>query len=172
MNGAFCQRIFFKLMPAQAWKNNHQTIMSERYLRSIRLLAECLQDFGRISTDTIHQFDLTHAQFDIIATLGNTPGMSCKTLGEKTLITKGTMTGVLDRLEKKQLLERSRSAEDKRSYFIKLTKKGEQVFADVFPQVVNQGRQIFAHYTEEDFDVLERQLHRLKKTINGNGVSE
>ena len=79
--------------------------------------------------------------------------------------------GVLDRLEKKQLLERSRSAEDKRSYFIKLTKKGEQVFAEVFPQVVRQGRQIFAHYTEEDFDALEGQLRKLKNTINGAGQS-
>ena len=34
---------------------------------------------------------LTHAQFDIIATLGNTPGMSYKELGDKTLITKGTL---------------------------------------------------------------------------------
>ena len=32
-----------------------------------------------------------------IATLGNTPGMSYKELGDKTLITKGTLTGVIER---------------------------------------------------------------------------
>jgi DNA-binding MarR family transcriptional regulator len=64
------------------------------------MLAECMQLFEQISTAKVRQFGLTH-QFDIIATLGNTQGMTCKELGEKTLITKGTLTGVLDRLEQK-----------------------------------------------------------------------
>ena len=34
--------------------------------------------------------------FDIIVTLGNTPGLSFKELGQRTLITKGTLTGVVD----------------------------------------------------------------------------
>lgn len=143
--------------------------MSERYLRSIRLMAQCMQEFERFSTDTIRLFGLTHSQFDIIATLGNTPGMSCKELGEKTLITKGTLTGVLDRLEKKALLERSRSLDDKRSYFVKLTASGEQLFAKAFPQVIHNGRQAFANYTDADYEAMEQQLLKLKLTFNQSG---
>ena len=54
--------------------------MGERYLKSVRLLAECLQGFERFSGESVRQCGLTHAQFDIIATLGNTPGMSIKEL--------------------------------------------------------------------------------------------
>jgi MarR family 2-MHQ and catechol resistance regulon transcriptional repressor len=49
---------------------------------------------------------LTPSQFDIIATLGNTPGMTLQGIGEKTLITKGTLTGVVDRLQEKGLVDR------------------------------------------------------------------
>jgi MarR family 2-MHQ and catechol resistance regulon transcriptional repressor len=139
--------------------------MGERYLKSIRLLAECMQSFERLSGDQVRQSGLTHAQFDIIATLGNTPGMSYKELGDKTLITKGTLTGVIERLEQKGLVERERSVDDKRSFFIRLSKQGEQVFQDVFPKVVSRGRQVFAQYSEDDFAALEKTLSELKSII-------
>lgn len=143
--------------------------MGERYLKSIRLLAECLQGFERLSGERVRRFGLTHAQFDIIATLGNTPGMSYKELGEKTLITKGTLTGVIDRLEQKGLVERERSVDDKRSYFVRLSAAGEHVFADVFPQVTAEGAKVFAHFSETDFTSLEQTLSGLKKIIAAGG---
>ena len=54
------------------------TPMGERYLKSVRLLAECLQGFERFSRRRCASCGLTHAQFDIIATLGNTAGMSTR----------------------------------------------------------------------------------------------
>ena len=41
---------------------------------------------------------LTVSQADVIFTLGNTAGMTCGEIGERTLITKGTLTGVIDRV--------------------------------------------------------------------------
>jgi DNA-binding MarR family transcriptional regulator len=139
--------------------------MGERYLRSVRLLAECMQGFERFSGDAVRRSGLTHAQFDIIATLGNTPGMSYKELGEKTLITKGTLTGVIDRLEQKGLVTREQSTEDKRSFFIRLTPSGEAMFDEVFPMVVGHCKQLFAHYADADFEALDAQLNKLKGQI-------
>ncbi|HAT32623.1 MAG TPA: MarR family transcriptional regulator [Janthinobacterium sp.] len=124
-----------------------------------------MQSFERLSGERARRFGLTHAQFDIVATLGNTPGMSYKELGQKTLITKGTLTGVIDRLEQKGLVERERSADDKRSFFVRLTGAGEQVFTDVFPQVTAAGGKMFAHYSDADFTNLERTLAGLKQII-------
>lgn len=139
--------------------------MGERYLKSIRLLAECMQGFERLSGQHVRECGLTHAQFDIIATLGNTAGMSYKELGERTLITKGTLTGVIERLEEKGLVERERCKIDKRSFFIRLTGQGEKLFADVFPQVVSKGAELFASMHAADFDALELQLSRLKQVL-------
>lgn len=139
--------------------------MGERYLKSVRLLAECMQGFERFSGESVRQHGLTHAQFDIIATLGNTPGMSYKELGERTLITKGTLTGVIERLEQKGLVLRERSSDDKRSFFVRLTPAGDAAFATVFPKVVARGKQLFDHYADADFDALESVLRKLRDQI-------
>lgn len=139
--------------------------MSERYLRSIRLLAECMQLFEKLSGAHIRQFQLTHAQFDIIATLGNTQGMSCKELGEKTLITKGTLTGVIDRLEAKKLICRVQCSHDRRRSYVRLTEAGELMFAEIFPQVLEHGKQRFNDYDINDFIALEQQLSKLKNCL-------
>ena len=144
--------------------------MGERYLKSIRLLAECMQGFERLSGEHVRECGLTHAQFDIIATLGNTEGMSYKELGDKTLITKGTMTGVIERLEQKGLVERVRSLDDKRSWFIRLSPQGEQVFREVFPKVTSRGGEVFAAYSDDDFAALEKVLSGLKQVISAGGA--
>jgi DNA-binding MarR family transcriptional regulator len=144
--------------------------MGERYLKSIRLLAECMQGFERFAREYVRRHGLTHAQFDIIATLGNTNGMSYKELGDKTLITKGTLTGVIERLEQKGCVERCRSTDDKRSFSVRLTPEGEAVFDKVFPSMTAQGQQLFSGFSDDDFTALEKTLSRLKKTIDdGNG---
>lgn len=145
--------------------------MGERYLKSVRLLAECLQGFERFSGEAVRDCGLTHAQFDIIATLGNTPGMTYKELGERTLITKGTLTGVIERLEQKGLVARERNSEDKRSFFVRLTPKGEDTFREAFPKVVAQGRDLFASFSSADFDALDASLRKVRQLIaNANAT--
>ncbi|WP_312437754.1 MarR family transcriptional regulator [Janthinobacterium sp.] len=129
-----------------------------------------MQGFERFSSDFVRQYGLTHAQFDIIATLGNTCGMPYKELGQKTLITKGTLTGVIERLEQKGLVRRERCPHDKRSYSVRLSDEGEQVFHDVFPKLTKQGQRLFDGYTEDDFVRLETTLAGLKQAI-ANGHS-
>lgn len=145
--------------------------MGERYLKSVRLLAECMQGFERVSGDAVRQHGLTHAQFDIIATLGNTTGMSYKELGERTLITKGTLTGVIERLEQKDLVVRERSSDDKRSFFVRLTPAGDQVFCNVFPKVIARGKELFTAYSDDDYAALETALGLLRERIRSNGVA-
>ncbi|HAV37546.1 MarR family winged helix-turn-helix transcriptional regulator [Telluria sp. B2] len=142
--------------------------MGERYLKSVRLLAECLQGFERYSGESVRQYGLTHAQFDIIATLGNTSGMNYKELGERTLITKGTLTGVIERLEQKGLVLRERSLDDKRSYFVRLTDSGDAVFRDVFPKVIDHGKQLFAGFSDAEFDEVDGALRKLRERILGS----
>ncbi|HJU71542.1 MAG TPA: MarR family transcriptional regulator [Paucimonas sp.] len=136
--------------------------MKEPYLRSVRLLAECYHAFEQMSGAGMRRAGLTPSQFDIIATLGNTPGMSCKELGEKTLITKGTLTGVLDRLEARGLVQRVTQSQDRRSTAIRLTAQGEKEFERVFKPHVDYCKQPFQGYSASDFAALEQALAKLK----------
>jgi DNA-binding MarR family transcriptional regulator len=125
-----------------------------------------MQGFERFSGESVRQCGLTHAQFDIIATLGNTAGMTYKQLGERTLITKGTLTGVIERLEQKGLVARQRSGADKRSFFVSLTDSGAALFDEVFPTVVAHGRQLFSSCSDAEFEAIDQALCKLKQLID------
>lgn len=139
--------------------------MKARYLRSIRLLAECYQAFEHLSSSHVRTLGLTPAQFDIIATLGNTAGMSFKELGDKTLITKGTLTGVVDRLETKGLVKRVTKVEDRRSTIVQLTAAGEREFNRVFPSHIEFCKHKLSGYSESDFAALDEQLMKLRARL-------
>ena len=61
-------------------------------------------------------------------------GMTCKDIGDITLITKGTLTGVVDRLEEKGLVERWSVEGDGRKTIVALTKRGEKVYQTEYPR--------------------------------------
>lgn len=142
----------------------------ERYLRSIRLLAECFHAFQQISDSHIRTLGLTPPQFDILATLGNTDGMSFKELGQKTLTTKGTLTGIVDRLEEKGLVTRTCCLEDRRSMIVRLTAQGQAEFERLFSPHIQFCKQAFLGYSDEDFAALDRELAKLKNHLDASSV--
>lgn len=135
------------------------------FIPVLRELARTYQEFESFSASHIRTLDLTPSQFDIVATLGNTDGMSFKELGEKTLITKGTLTGVVDRLEAKSLVKRIASAKDGRSQTVQLTRKGEILFARIFPVHLSHVGQAFVTFSQADLDNIVATLHRLRVAL-------
>jgi MarR family 2-MHQ and catechol resistance regulon transcriptional repressor len=103
------------------------------FMPTVQALVRCYQAFEAYSARHIRELGLTPPQFDIIATLGNTQGMTATELGEKTLITKGTLTGVVDRLASRGWVERIAHGSDGRCQIIRLTRAGEALFEKVFP---------------------------------------
>jgi MarR family transcriptional regulator, 2-MHQ and catechol-resistance regulon repressor len=129
-------------------------------------LVRAYQAFESYSAAHIRTLGLTSSQFDIIATLGNTDGMSFKELGEKTLITKGTLTGVVDRLEAKSLVRRVASDSDGRSQMVQLTRAGEALFARIFPAHLSHLELVFSAYTQKSLDNTEAVLQQLKHAFS------
>ena len=154
------------LAPGPVAESGSRTLPQRRHLKSIRLLARCYQAFERMSGRHVRELGLTPAQFDIVATLGNTPGMSFRELGERTLITKGTLTGVVDRLEERGVVRRAPSPDDGRSTLVCLTPEGERLFEKVFPSHIEHNAARFANWRDADFESLERALGRLLRTLD------
>ena len=140
----------------------------------LRELLRTHQAFLAYAASHVHTLDLTLPQYDIIITLGDTPGMTFKKLGEKTLITKGTLTGVIGRLEDKGLVQRVASETDGRSQIVRLTAAGEALYESTFPEHLVFINRIFNDYSPEDVENLEAALLRLHETVttlrsNGSG---
>lgn len=77
---------------------------------------------------------LTMAQFDVMASLHYCEGVTQRELAETLLVTKGNVVGLLDRLEKLELVERRPDPEDGRSNRVHLTEAGRSKIEAVLPQ--------------------------------------
>ena len=135
------------------------------FLPTLRNLVSAYQAFERYSAPDVKAMGLTTTQFDVIATLGNQPPMTCKELGEKTLVTKGTLTGVLERLEAKGILERKLNPEDARSQMIGLTQAGQALFEKVFPAHLNHLDKAFQKLSAKELVEITLSLQLLKNVF-------
>jgi MarR family transcriptional regulator, 2-MHQ and catechol-resistance regulon repressor len=138
---------------------------NESFLLVMQELVRAYQAFSAYSEAHVRQFDLTPAQFDVIATLGNTNGMCMGELGEKTLITKGTLTGVIDRSIQKQLVCRETLVDNRRNVLVKLTPKGQEVFELVFPAHIAYLKDRFDKLDSSELELLKVLLNRLRKAF-------
>lgn len=120
----------------------------EAFIPLMQELAAAYQAFSLYDAEGLRKSgsNLTPSQARVIFTIGNTDGMTCKDIGDITLITKGTLTGVVDRLVEKGLVERWSVEGDGRKTIVALTKNGEKVYASEYPKHVG--------YLKDRFDKL------------------
>jgi DNA-binding MarR family transcriptional regulator len=73
----------------------------------------------------LKELNLTYTQYIVMMVLWEEDNISVKDIGEKLYLDSGTLTPVLKKLEKLNLIERRRSEEDERVLIISLTEKGK-----------------------------------------------
>lgn len=136
------------------------------YLKVLRPLVEAYLAFLREDSRHIRSMRLTPSQFDVIATLGDTEGMTCGELSAATLVTKGTLTGVLDRLSAKGLIRRDPVKGDRRCTKIRLTDKGEALFRKTFAAHAAFLRPYFERaLSQKDVDAAKTLLGRIRDSF-------
>lgn len=125
-----------------------QSASSQTFIPLMQELAGAYQAFSLYDAEGLRKSgsDLTPSQARVIFTLGDSDGMTCKDIGDITLITKGTLTGVVDRLEEKGLVERWSVEGDGRKTIVALTRKGKRVYQKEFPRHIG--------FLKEKFDKL------------------
>ncbi len=111
-------------------------------------------------------YDLTPEQWSVLVRLCEEEGMSQCRLGEKTLKDRHNMTRILNRLEKKGLIERRRCAGDRRSFGIYPTETGRKAEANLSRIVLSQRPFRYKGVSEQDLLVLKRVLQRILKNLD------
>ncbi len=134
----------------------------------MRELVRAYQAFEMFDSRLLRSQGLTTCQADVLFTLGNTSGMSFKELGERTLITKGTLTGVVDRMAAKGLVVRRPSPEDGRSTIALLTRKGERLFEERFPAHIARLKERFDRLSKRELDQSLETLERLRAIFDAD----
>lgn len=76
---------------------------------------------------------LTAAQFDVLANLGMSEGITQQELAGRLLVTKGNVCGLLDRMEAAGMVERRPDSADRRANRVHLTRQGRAALRNAFP---------------------------------------
>lgn len=108
------------------------------------------------------RYELTEQQWRILRVLWEAEPLSASEVSQRTCLPSPSLVGILDRLEKKQLVSRIRSTNDRRIVHVTLTGKGRALGEEIAPQVSNIHDQLKAQVSDQDWQVLAGLLQSLQ----------
>ncbi len=121
---------------------------------------------SKINTSLVKN-GLSESQFyvlDVIYHLGPLPQ---KEISKKISCSDGNTTMVVDNLEKEDFVVRKRGTEDRRIYFVHITKKGKKKIKSVMPEFVRNLTKLLETLSNHEQD----ELQRLTKKIGLSNLS-
>jgi DNA-binding MarR family transcriptional regulator len=108
-------------------------------------------------------FDLSAPQYIVIVLLANglasKPSDICRTVAHDP----GAMTRVIDRLEEKNLVRRTRDADDRRALKLELTAEGRALYPKVVAIAVGVINDLLEGFTKVEVRQMENLLKRMLK---------
>ncbi len=116
-------------MPA-ALKENIIPVLGQVETRLwLQLLSLHGEIFASLNAMLSSEFGLSLAKFDVLAQLDRYPdGMALGQLSQNLKVSGGNVSGLVQRLLADGLISRQMSSEDRRSFIVRLTPKGEALF--------------------------------------------
>ena len=108
--------------------------------------------------------DLENWGFDVLAALrraGDPHQLSPGQLMQETLVTSGTMTNRLDRLEELQLITRQPDPSDGRGSLVTLTRAGMRAVDSAMEDLLENERELLQNLSAKDREVLADLLSKL-----------
>ncbi len=104
---------------------------------------------------------LTLPQMHALEILGTHKGLRMKELAQKMGVTTGTLTVLVDRLEKGDMVYRKPHADDRRSIIVELTDKGHGLFEEHDELHAQLTGDITAALSKEEMTTLTQALKKM-----------
>ena len=109
-------------------------------------------------TSRVHNYlveeKLTISQFGVLEAIFHLGPMVQRDLAAKLLMTCGNITTIVDNLEKRELVRRTRNSDDRRYITVQLTRTGEEVIRRLFPEHADRIRTELQILSAEEQELL------------------
>lgn len=120
--------------------------------------------FGKIEK-RLRRHDLSISEFGVLELLYHKGRQPVQQIAEKILVTSGTITYVIDKLAKKNLVVREKCSEDRRRFYVDLTEDGRALISELFPYHEKHLEDLFGNLDSESKKHLIESLFALKDSI-------
>lgn len=114
---------------------------------------------------SLQEFDLNVSEFGVLEMLYHKGDQPVQKVAEKILVTSGTITYVINKLEKKGFVIRRKCNKDKRVYYVSLMEKGKDYISHIFPKHKDFLDNLFKDLDEESKIKLLDNLIQLRKVL-------
>ena len=122
--------------------------------RASRAVADRLR--GKIDEE-----GLSPSEFGVLEVLFSKGRQLVGELGSLILLTSGSMTYVIDKLQERGLVQRRPCPGDRRALHVELTDQGRELIARIFPQHAEEVRRLMGGLTQEEQQIATAMLKRL-----------
>jgi MarR family transcriptional regulator, organic hydroperoxide resistance regulator len=109
--------------------------------------------------------NLTGPQGMLIGTLAHYGEMKVSDLSEKLGLSNSTVSGIIDRLENQDMVERIRSKEDRRVVYVKVTEKCRKDSQEHFEEINRMFEEMMDKATPDELNIILQGLDMLEKVI-------
>ncbi len=119
-------------------------------LKLFVVLAKAYRAVSDQVADDIRKHGLNTTDFGVLELLYHQGEQPLQKIGDKILLASGSITYVVDKLQKKGYINRVPSENDRRITYAAITEKGENLLNDIFPEHWQQIESITNGLTEQE----------------------
>jgi DNA-binding MarR family transcriptional regulator len=148
--------------------NSQNTSVSDGVLIAIRRI---IQSIDLHSKSLIKQFGLTGPQLIILKEISQSDEITASDLSRAISLSQATVTGILDRLEKKDLISRRRSVLDRRRSLVEITPAGELLLETAPPLMQESFVHQFSEIEIWEQHMILSSLNRLVTMMDAKQIS-
>jgi DNA-binding MarR family transcriptional regulator len=115
--------------------------------------------FGRL----FREYSLTSSQYNVLRILrGEGKPMPCLEVADRLIQVVPAITGLIDRLEKQDLVRRERCTEDRRVIYIEITQKALDLLDEMDEPVRQLHKHLIGHLNRSELRELSRLLEKAR----------
>lgn len=144
-------------------KRPFESLEEEANLNILRTNDQLQNRFGKL----FREFGLTSSQYNVLRILrGEGKPMPCQEIGERMIQVVPAMTGLIDRLEKQELVKRDRSTTDRRVIYVELTHQGMETLKRLDGPLIELHQRMVGHLTRSELKELTRLLEKCRQSFD------
>lgn len=106
----------------------------------------------------------------VLGLLRDNGPMAPSTLGERLIVTRATVTGLVDSLERRGLVQRTAHPTDRRSLIVEITPEGLEVLAKVRSIVHRHEREWMSAFSDAELRKLIGLLQQIQRRLDETSV--
>ena len=142
-------------------KQPFESLEQEAILNLLRTNDQFQNRLGRL----FREYGLTSSQYNVLRILrGEGKPMPCLEIGDRMIQVVPAMTGLLDRLEKQELIRRERCSNDRRVVYVEITPKAKTLLKRLDQPVSELHTDLLGHLNRTELKELSRLLEKARQS--------